>query len=252
MLDIPGGSRESNAMTDHTPPSAPWARSAGLIYVGTIVTGVFATYVVRGAVIVRGDAAATAMRLVENEALFRMGIMSELAGTLCYVAVTALFYDIFRPVSRRLSLLAACFSLSGCAVGAANLLTDLAPLVLLQPGASYLSAVPQAELRALAYAFIRLAGPMNAVGLLFFGIYCALIGTLILKSTFLPRLLGVLMLASGMSWLVRDAAVILVPGLAAQLDMLVLLGIAGEASLTLWLLTMGVNVVRWQEAAAAR
>lgn len=250
MLDIPAGREGSNAMTDHAPPPAPWARSAGLIYSGTIVTGVFAAFVVRGAVIVRGDAVATALRLVENETLFRVGIVSELAGTLCYVAVTALFYDIFRPVSRRLSLLAACFSLVGCAVGAANLLTDLAPLILLQPGAAYLAAVPQAELQALAYAFIRLAGPMNAVGLIFFGIYCALIGTLILKSTFLPRVLGVLMLLSGLSWLVRDAAVILMPALAPQLDIAVLLGITGEAALTLWLLIMGVNVARWQAAAA--
>jgi hypothetical protein len=239
-------------MTDQTLPSPPWTRTAGLIYVGTIVSGVFAQYIVRSAVIVRGDAVATAHNILANEALFRLGIVAELGGIFCYVAVTALFYDMFKPVNRRLSLIAAFFSLVGCAVGAANLLGDLMPLVLLQKDAPYLAAIPPEQLQALSYAFIRLGGQINTIGLLFFAVYCTLIGTLVLKSTFLPKAIGALMLMSGVSWMIGNAAIILTPPVGAQLSFLQFLGIAGEASITLWLLVMGVNVARWQGTARTK
>lgn len=165
------------------------ARMAGVFYLLNIVTGIFA---------------ATASGVVG-------GVIS-LAATACYVVVTILFYGLFKPVNKTLSLIAAVFSLIGCALGVVSQF-HLAPV------------------------------PVN--NLVFFGVYCLLIGYLIFNSTFLPRTLGVLMAFAGLAWLT-----FLSPSLVKSLSPWVFLpGLLGEGSLTVWLLAMGVNVQRWKEQA---
>jgi Domain of unknown function (DUF4386) len=130
-----------------------------------------------------------------------------------YIAVTLLFYYMFKPVNRSLSLLAAFVSLVGCA-------NDVLSLFNLAP-----------------YKISSLA---------FFVPYCLLIGYLIFRSTFLPRILGVLMSFAGSGWL------IFLSPLANDLSTyLKVLGFLAEASLMLWLIVKGVNVQRWKEQASA-
>lgn len=229
---------------------APWARTAGLFYVGTIAGGVFSALVVRGAIVVRGDAVATVHNLLAMEPLWRAGIVAEAVATLCYVAVTAILYDMLKPVSRRVSVLAACFSLVGCAMGMMNLANDLAPLVLLK-NAPFMAVFTEPQVHALAYAFLRLGGAVNGAALLCFGIYCALIGILVFRSDFMPKAVGAIMAVAGMCWMISSFAGILSPQLAPLLMPLQFAGIAGEATLTLWLLLRGVDVPRWQDAAAS-
>jgi len=86
------------------------------------------------------------------------------------------------------------------------------------------------------------------IGLISLGFYCLLIGYLIFRSTFLPRILGALMAFAGLAWLT-----LLSPPLANNLSPYnVAAGILGQGSLTLWLLVMGVNVQRWKERPAER
>jgi len=135
-----------------------------------------------------------------------------LSSSLCYIAVTVLFYWLFRPVNRGISAIAAGFSLVGCAVS--------------------------------ILALLHLA-PSTAQPLVFFGCYCLLIGYLILRSTFLPRILGVLMACGGLGWLTFIS-----PALSDYLAPYnMALGILGEATLTVWLLAVGVNTRRWNEQA---
>jgi hypothetical protein len=160
--------------------------------------------------------------------------------------VTALFYDLFEPVHRILSLVAAFFSLVGCAILAFASLFQLAALVVLG-GGQYLSVFTVEQLRALAVLFLELYGQGVSICFVFFGVYCLLIGCLILKSTFLPRILGVLMASAGLGWLT-----FLSPPLANYLSPYILvLGFFAELALMLWLLVMGVNVQRWKKQASA-
>jgi Domain of unknown function (DUF4386) len=130
-----------------------------------------------------------------------------------YIAVTLLFYCLFKPVNRSLSLLAAFFSLVGCA-------NDVLGLFNL--------------------------APYKISSLVFFGPYCLLLGYLIFRSTFLPRILGVLMAFAGLGWLI-----FLTP-LANHLSTyLKVLGFLAELSLMLWLIVKGVNVQQWKEKASA-
>jgi hypothetical protein len=130
-----------------------------------------------------------------------------------YIAVTLLFYYMFKPVNRSLSLLAAFFSLVGCA-------NDVLTLFNL--------------------------APYRIGSVVFFAPYCLLIGYLIFRSTFLPGILGVLMAFAGLGWLI-----FLSPFAKHLSTYLMVLGFLAEASLMLWLLVKGVNVQRWKEQASA-
>lgn len=105
-------------------PSPTVARLAGALYLGTIVFGLFAEVGSRGALIVGSDATATARAILANEALFRAGLAADLVMLACYVGVTTLFFDMFRPVHAGVSRMAAAFSLIGIAVLAADIGSD--------------------------------------------------------------------------------------------------------------------------------
>ena len=227
------------------------ARMAGAFYLLTIVAGVFAELFVRGALVVRDDAAATAANILAHEPLYRSGLAADLVMLASYVAVTLLFYDLFKPVARSLSLLAAFFSLTGIAVLAANSLTHVAPLILLS-GASYLSAFPNSQLQALALASLRMHARGYSISGVFFGAYMLLLGCLIFRSGFLPRILGVLMAVGGLANLTDGFTSFLSPALAARLPDLGMLGGVAELSLTLWLIVTGVNASKWRAKARAR
>jgi hypothetical protein len=130
-----------------------------------------------------------------------------------YIAVTLLFYFMFKSVNRTLSLLAAFFSLLGCANDVLSLLK---------------------------------VAPYRINSLVFFGPYCLVLGYLIFRSTFLPRILGVLMALAGLGWLI-----FLSPLANLLSTYLKVLGFVGEASLMLWLLVKGVNEQRWKEQAGS-
>ncbi|HEY3204512.1 MAG TPA: DUF4386 domain-containing protein [Thermoanaerobaculia bacterium] len=221
------------------------ARMAGVFYFLTFLTGGVG-FLAHGSLVVRGDAAATAANILAHEPLFGLGFAAWIIMFACYIAVTALFYYLFEPVSRSISLLAACFSLVGCAIGALSCIFYLAPLVVLG-GAPYMSVFKLDQLQALALLFLRLHAQAYNSSLVFFGFYCLLIGYLIFRSTFLPRILGVLMAIAGLGWLT-----FLSPPLADYLSPYILApGVLGEGSLTLWLLVKGVNEQRWKEQASA-
>jgi Domain of unknown function (DUF4386) len=223
----------------------PRARITGVVYLLYFLTAVFGEFFLRG-LVVDGDAAATATNILAHRSLFRLGLATGLIATACYIAVTALFYGLFKPVSGSLSLLGAFFSLVGCAILAFGSLFQLAPLVLLG-GSPYLNVFKVEQLRALALMFLELNTQAGNICVVFFGVYCLLIGYLIFRSAFLPRFLGGLMALAGLGWLT-----FLSPPLASHLSPYnLVLGFLAELSLMLWLLVMGVNVQRWKEQADA-
>ena len=221
------------------------ARIAGVFYLLEMLTGGFAILFVGGRLFVSGDAAATATNILAHLSLFQLGFAANLIQFACYVAVTGLFYDLLRPVNKGLSLLAAFFSLVGCTIGAVSCLFYFAPVVILG-GGQYLNVFKVEQLQALALMFLKLYGQCFNISFVFFGFYCLLIGYLIFRSTFLPRILGAGMAFAGLGWLT-----FLSPALAHHLVPYILAAGIGEISLTLWLLVAGVNAQRWKEQASA-
>lgn len=168
------------------------ARIAGLFYVLVFVGGIYSLF----------DRSS-------------VGLAAAMVAGVFYIAVTVLFYFIFKPVNRVVSLVAAIISLAGIVIG------------------------------PLSFAI----KPLNAISpLVFFGVYCSLIAYLIFRSTFLPRFLSVLMALAGLGWLT-----FLSQSFALSLSPYIFLpGIIGEGALTLWLVVFGVNEERWKAQLARR
>jgi hypothetical protein len=222
------------------------ARAAGMFSLLTILTGILAEVVIGDRLIVSGDAAATAARILAHRDLLRLGFAVYMVEMACDVASTVFFYELLRPVSRSLSLLAAFWSLTGCVIKAMSRLFFVAPLLVLG-GASYLSVFTPQQLQALAYLLIKVNATGAGIGLIFFGFASPVRGYLILRSTFLPRILGVLGIISGLGWLL-----FLYPPLAYPLfPYLAGFGILGAVVEIGWLLVVGVNERRWYAVAGA-
>lgn len=228
-----------NSPTTMAPPgiSGAAARSAGALYLATIAFGLFAEIGVRGR-IRDADATTTASNIAHQEAWYRLGEAADLGMLCCYIAVTALLYRLFAPGARSLSLVAAGFSLVGITVLAVAGVLHLAPLAL----PAY-PALSRPDL--LAQLALDLHGDLYGISLVFFGVYCLLIGILCVASRLLPLPVGLLMIAGGSAhivirllWIAAPAALHLLPGA------LNLLPLAGEAALALWLLLAGLPRAR--------
>jgi hypothetical protein len=131
--------------------------------------------------------------------LFWLGFVLTILAVTLHIAWALLMYELLKPVNRTLSRFAAFIMLIGCAIQAVMSAFYLAPLPLLQ-GGSALAALTPGQLQALAYMFLKLNTYAFDVYLVFFGLWCILTGYLIFKSTFLPRILGVLLMTSGLGW----------------------------------------------------
>lgn len=220
------------------------ARIAGALYLATILFGVFGMAVHQG-LVVSGDAARTTANILANEGLYRSSVASGIVATSCYLAVTILLYELLRPVNKTIALLAVSFSVIGCALGAVRAAFAFAPMLV--PRSTGGGAYSTEQLRALTLTFLSFGDQTEQLGLVFFGVFCALIGYLIFVSTFLPRIVGALMALAGLGWLT-----FLWPPLAgAVFPFNVALGGLGELTLTIRLLVAGVNVQRWQQRATA-
>jgi hypothetical protein len=219
------------------------ARMIGVFYILLLASG-FDMFYVFGKVVVRTDAAATAANIRSHEALFLAGFATALLGVAFYLVVTVLFYRLFEPVSRTLSLCAAFFSLTGCIIQGSALIFHLMPLIVLgdQP---WLSAFQPDQRQALALIFLNSYVRAYDISLVFFGFYLLQLGYLTFRSTFLPRWLGPIV-ALGVGWLA-----FLYPPLARTLSSYVILSSVGEGLLVLWLLVKGVDEQRWHEQAAS-
>jgi len=225
------------------------ARAAGGLWWLCIISGMVG-FVVGAPLIVANDAPATAANILAKESLFRLGFTADLISGLSYVGVTAFIYYLLKPVSRSLSLLGAFFGLAGVAIGGASWVIHLAPLLLLH-GDQYLTAFTTSQLQAMSLAALKLQLQVFPIGMVFFGIQCISIGYLVAQSTFLPRILGVILAIGGTCYVIASFANFLAPSFGPHLvPFMMPVALIGEGSLGLWLLVKGVNVQRWNEQAS--
>jgi hypothetical protein len=222
------------------------ARITGLLYLLTILTGIFAQGFVSERLVVSGDAAATATNILAHRRLFEWSFTVYIIEMACQITTTALFYFLLKPVSRSIALVAAFLSLSGCIIKTFSRVFYIAPLFVLG-GAQYLEVFNPQQLQALALLLLKVNDRGAAMALAFFGFESLLNGYLIFRSTFLPRILGVLSMLGGLGWLT-----FLYPSLGYSVFLYVaVFALLGSAAMIFWLIVFGVKEDRWRELASA-
>jgi hypothetical protein len=163
--------------------------------------------------------------------------------------VSAILYALFRPVNRPLSLAAAFARFAQAVLQAVNLFTAVPALLLLR-GAGYVTVFEPDQLNALLLLFLDANAFVIIIWGLLFGFHLLLLGYLVYKSGFLPRILGILLIIGGVGYLAQSYGHILVPQYDEILSTVVLvLSIPGELAFTVWLLWKGVDVEQWEQRA---
>jgi len=222
------------------------ARLAGALFLITIVLGGFAQGYIAGSLVVSGDATATATNILAHQSLYRLAFATYLIEMACQIAMTVLFYELLKPVSKSASLLAATFGLVGCTIKTLSRLFFFAPLLVLG-GAHYLSVFDAKQLQALAFLSLRVNYAAETIAVVFFGLNTVMMGYLLFKSTFLPRWLGVLTVVGGLGWIIY-----LYEPVAHQLESYIVgVGVIGAFVTVVWLLIYGLNEQRWYEQSNA-
>ncbi len=217
------------------------------MYLVIIVIGGLGEAVVRGSIVVPGDATATAANLRSMEWLWRLGVAGEVVLLTCATALALILYVLLRPVSRDLALLAVLFNLVCIAieaVAAVSLATALLPVT----SPTYVDSFASGQLDVMAMLSIRSHSAGFGVALVFFGVECVLLGHLIFRSRYMPKSVGVLMQIAGVCYVVNSFAMLLSPPLSARLFPAILVpALIAELSLAVWLLVKGVRSETWQQ-----
>jgi hypothetical protein len=219
------------------------ARIAGLMYLVIIVGGLFSEAYVRSSIIVSGDATATANNIIASESLFRIGFASDLIVFLCDVVVSIILYVLLKAVNKTLALIAASFRLVMTAISGINLLNLFAPLLLLS-GADYLSVFNLDQLQALVMLFLKTHTYGYHIALTFFGLHCLILGYLLYKSNYFPRILGVLMIIASFGYLINSFSNFLPNFIRINYMILLLPALIAELSLCMWLIIKGIKITQ--------
>jgi hypothetical protein len=220
------------------------ARITATFFLLTLLGGAFAQGLISNRLVVHGDAAATATNILANKTLYQWGFTVYLIEMACNMATVVLFYTLLKPAGRTVSLIAAALGLAGCFIKTFTRVFYLAPLTVLG-GAHYLSAFTTEQLQALSLLLLSVNGQGAGIALAFFGFYNVLLGYLIVKSTFLPRFLGVLFVISGLGWML-----FLSPTLGNGLfNYIATFALLASAVTMFWFFVFGVNEQRWREQA---
>jgi hypothetical protein len=217
------------------------ARIAGVLYLIIIVTAGFAE-VMREQLVVVGDAAATAANILASEGLYRLSFAADMVAFPTDVALALVLYLLLRPVSEGLALLAAFFRLAEAAILGLNMLMQFIPLLLLHGGET-LTGFDGAQVDDLAYLFLEAHGYGYLIGLVFFAMSNVVLGYLVIKSGYLPKLLGfLLMVVVPLGYLVDSFATFLWPAYPAQVSQLIVIPVGlAEVAFAVWLLVKGVT-----------
>jgi len=219
------------------------ARIAGFLYLMVILFGAFAEVGVRSSLIVPEDAAATAIKIMASESLFRIGFISDLIMMTCYLLLAFALYVVFKPVNQNLALLFVLFTLASVAIMSINMLNQFAALLLLS-GTNYLKVFSTDQLQALALLFLNFHKYGYFIAQIFFGLWLLPLGYVGFKSGYLPKILGVLLIIACFGHLIQFFQIFLFPNFEVITYPGLAVATIAEISLCLWLLIKGVNVQR--------
>jgi hypothetical protein len=222
------------------------ARFAGVLYLVITVAAIVAHMYVPSLIIVPGDAAATANNINESATLFRLGTVGgELVVLLSEVVLAVVLYVLLKPVNKTLSLIAAVSRLVMTTVHGINMINYFFAMLLVS-GTGYLSVFSTEQAQSLAMLFLEAHGYGFTIGIAFLTIHVFVLGYLIFKSGYFPKVLGVLFIAAGVGYLVDSFALLLLPSYKTTPGIIAAIIAIAEIAFPVWLLIKGVNLEKWE------
>jgi hypothetical protein len=213
-------------------------RWAGLLYLVASVPAVFALIYVPGKLIVHGNAPATIHNIAASEPLFRAAIAAELIGQGLFVFVALALYELFKGVDQRRAAQMLLLILISIPIAFLNELNSLATLELVR-GDDFLSALDKPQRDALAMLFVRLHGDGFDIASIFWGLWLFPLGALAYQSRFIPRIIGVLLIAHGCTYVIGSLVSFVLPQYEKPVSQWMMPFTFGEPLFMLWLLVMG-------------
>jgi hypothetical protein len=216
------------------------ARVAGLLYLLASIPAPFALIYVPNKLIVTGDATATADHIRASETLLRLGIASELIGSIIFIFVVLALYRLFKPVSDKHALAMATLLLISMPISFFGVVNELAALIVVS-GASFLSAFDQRQLDTLAYLFFRLHGQGLVIAQIFWGLWLFPFGVLVIRSGFIPRFLGYLLFIAGVGYAADSFTYLILPSCRQLVSQFASILEIAEVPIIFWLLIWGAK-----------
>lgn len=217
------------------------ARVTGWFYLGLAVTGLLGSLVVRPRLYDADHPASTLANLAGHDLLARTGVALGLLVVLTQALAAAWFYRLFRQVDAAAALGIAAFGL----VNATLLVVDTTFL-----GTALTAArEPVGDAAATVQTLYRASDTLWRSSGLFFGLWLIPMGWCALRSGWMPRLLGRLLVVGGIGYVVSPIVGFLLPGAGPLPDLLTLPATFGELWMVGYLIIRGVSTRAHLESA---
>jgi hypothetical protein len=216
------------------------ARTAGLLYLVMSVCAMANFFYLHRLFFVRGDPAATARSILSSEQLYRISLLLDLLTQFLFILVVVTLYRLFRDVDRNQARVMVAVVGTGIAAQFAGFVLNAAPLVFLR-GQEYLPAFTPQQLQALSYASLRLADKQGELLTTVWGLWLFPFALLTIKSGFLPKFLGALLIISGVAYVATSITAVGFPEQLATVNKLALPLYFGEFIVVLWLAFVGAK-----------
>jgi Domain of unknown function (DUF4386) len=216
------------------------ARFAGLLYLVACLPAPLALLYVPDKLIVPGDATATAHNVRASASLLHLGIAGELINAVAFIFVVFALYELFKGVHRQHAVLMVTLYVVSVPISFLNVLNDIAPLILVS-GADFLSVFAKAQLDALVLVFLRLHNYGFLIAQIFWGLWLFPFGILVIRSGFIPSVLGFLLFIAGSAYVASSFTSLCLPQsehLVGQVTMILELA---ELPIVIWLLIWGAR-----------
>ncbi len=230
-------------------PTAKAARVAGAIYLSLVVIAPFSLMYVPSKLIVRGNASVTAGNIVAHEMLFRFSIVADLISTVIFICLGIALYRLLNEVNRTQASLMMGFVLVSSAVGFMNVLNNIAALILFR-GGDFLAVFQKPQLESLGMLFLRLHDHGIIIDEIFWGLWLLPFGALVMRSRFLPRILGAWLILNGFAYVALSVTGLLLPQYQGVVYHFIFPILFGEMAIMLWLLIKGARMERLPVPAA--
>ena len=217
------------------------ARVAGLLYFLASLPAPFGLIYVPSKLIVLNDATATANNIRASESLLRLGIGCELLGSIMFILVVVALYRLFKPVNETYALAMMILILVSIPISLLSVVNEVIALIVVS-GTDFLSVFDTGQLNALAYIFMRLHSRTILVAEIFWGLWLFPFGILVIRSGFIPRILGYLLFLAALGYLASSLTFLLLPGYGPVVDKFAGQLPLCELPIILWLLIWGATV----------